>query len=165
MDGMLNLGKATKALTNILSQPFPDPGEIRTTALTIGQHAGDTMTALFPEGSLDAPSQATPEIWIEWGEFASLADDLGRLALELQQAAADDPAVSDLIQPVSARKKPGGFWDALDEKSLLGITPEPDFSTVSSEANPQPTATASELFRRIIDTCASCHRQFRQGRS
>ena len=42
----------------------------------IAKHAGETMLALFPEGSLEGVTYAKPEIWAKWQDFADLAEEL-----------------------------------------------------------------------------------------
>jgi len=50
------------------------------------------IPALFPQGSLDAPTTAKPAIWQEWDRFQMLAGDLGTVADALAAAAASgDP--------------------------------------------------------------------------
>jgi len=59
----------------------------------IVEHA-ETMPSLFPEGSIEGPSEARPSIWADWSGFTRSADDLAAAASALSQAAhgASEPA-------------------------------------------------------------------------
>lgn len=53
-----------------------DAERVRAHAATIAGHAGEEMTALFPEGSLEHPTRAKPAIWADWKRFAESARQL-----------------------------------------------------------------------------------------
>ena len=55
MMGMMMLGEQVKLLTPILAA---DPAAVAKAAEMIEMHAGPAMTKLFPEGSIEGPSEA-----------------------------------------------------------------------------------------------------------
>ena len=91
MDLMASVGKSMKTITEMFQgdKPF-DPETVRIAAAFIGNHGGDQMTRLFPEGSIQGPSESLPAIWQDWEGFSKLADDLTKYAGALAKAA-DNP--------------------------------------------------------------------------
>lgn len=53
----------------------------------IAAHSGDFLVALFPKGSLHAPTEAAPAIWDDMPRFSRLADELETQAVSLAAAA------------------------------------------------------------------------------
>ncbi|MCK0170962.1 cytochrome c [Aliiroseovarius sp. S1123] len=90
MDGMGVMKEAMKVLTPMMQGKVDyDADVVRDRAGDISQHAGTTMTKLFPEGSTDAPSEAKLEIWQDWESFAALAEQL-RVTADGLAAASDN---------------------------------------------------------------------------
>ena len=88
MDGMEELKSAMKVLTPMARGKIPfDANSAKQKAEVLVSHSGTNMTKLFPEGSLDKPSIAKPNIWRDWAKFEALAMDLEMAA----QAIVDDP--------------------------------------------------------------------------
>lgn len=83
MDGMVVLRQSMKALAAVVRDEKDDVAIVRSAAQAIVIHSSDALTRLFPEGSLSKASEAKIEIWSDWREFKSLADELGRHAEEL----------------------------------------------------------------------------------
>ena len=82
---MKSIGKAMKSITVMMRKSTPyDADQARTHVQTIKTHSGKALTDLFPKGSLQQPTEATPEIWSEWQEFAELADQLTIAATVLE---------------------------------------------------------------------------------
>ncbi len=91
MDLMASVGKSMKTITEMFQGEKPyDPAIIRKAASSIGSHGGEQMTKLFPEGSIQGPSESLPAIWQEWERFSELSVDLTKYANALA-AAADNP--------------------------------------------------------------------------
>lgn len=170
MMGMMMLGEQLKVLAPIADDPGPDDlGKVREAAAMIEMHAGAAMTDLFPEGSIEAPSEAKPAIWQRWEEFAQYSNRLGDLGRELDdaaEAAVLPPAVTTDVAP-AAVEPVLSEWDRMDFAGLMGIaTPE------VIEIDPTPTAstgttaavvrTVAAIYADITDTCSSCHAAFRQ---
>ena len=88
MEAMKSLGEAGKALAAMAKgETAFDADAVAAQARTMADHAGETMTRLFPEGSLDAPSEALPVIWEDWGRFSALAQTLETTSAQLEAAA------------------------------------------------------------------------------
>ena len=80
MDLMVSLGEAMKALKGeIQREAAVDGTALIDAAKRISEHS-KRMQDLFPEGSMDPPSVARPEIWTSPGRFNALADNLGKEA-------------------------------------------------------------------------------------
>lgn len=102
MEAMKALGASGKALAAMARNEAPfDPDAAATHAEVMAGHGGDSMTALFPEGSLKDPSEALPVIWDEWDRFAALADSLQDSAAALKSAAQTGDI--DVFRPAFAR--------------------------------------------------------------
>ena len=86
MDGMLDLGRAMKALSAEVKSDTPDMSVVRQIGEDIVAQSGARLVARFPEGSLDKPSEASAEIWTQPDAFQKLADELERMGAELAQA-------------------------------------------------------------------------------
>jgi cytochrome c556 len=81
MDAMGALKDAMKALSPMMQGKTPyDADFVGQQAAIIGKHAGTDLTELFPEGTLDKPSEARPEIWESWSDFERLAEELATLS-------------------------------------------------------------------------------------
>ena len=81
MDAMSNIGKANKVLTNIArGRADFEPETVHAAAQQIANNSGEHLLMMFPENSLTAPSEATPEIWQNWDEFSQLALTLAEAA-------------------------------------------------------------------------------------
>ena len=147
----------------------------------IAKHAGETMLALFPDGSLEGVTYAKPEIWAKWQDFADLAEELRVSAEAMSKAAPNglEPAVA-VTDPMAGMdhsamamppEAPGesGFTVA----ELMGYAAQPETVPVLTSGNVIDLSTplvdltalaADDLFERVSGTCSSCHAQFRAGR-
>ena len=86
---MKTIGKAMKSMAVMIRNKTSfDPDKARIHALTIKNHSGKALTDLFPEGSLQQPTEAKPEIWSEWQEFEEPADQL-TLSADVLEVALD----------------------------------------------------------------------------
>lgn len=177
MMGMMMLGEQVKLLGPIAEQPTTGDIQTLTTASEmIAMHAGPAMTNLFPEGSLDAPSEARPEIWERWQEFSGYATRLGDLGQELAASAAALDAPSQAPKPAEIEEGAAApelsEWDRMDYAWLMGLAPAPvsavDPLTTASIGEAVVTEHAvtarpvREVYADIAATCASCHSAFRR---
>ncbi len=173
MMGMMMLSEQVKALTPALSSGNANPATLKEAAGMIKMHAGSAMTDLFPEGSLEAPSEARPEIWTRWPEFTDYAEKLAALALELEQSTsvAASPARATLVEgnPAPVRSE----WEALDFATLMGLPKtqghaghqmgiDPTVVGSITEEQQPPTRPPAQIFADITATCSSCHAAFRR---
>ncbi len=76
MDGMKAIGTAMKSLSKTLRSETPDQTLIVVSAKAIRAHSGQAMLDLFPKGSLEKPTEASPNIWTDWQRFSELANKL-----------------------------------------------------------------------------------------
>lgn len=91
MDQMEVISKAMKALSEMMKENVAFDGtEGARLATQIGRYGGATLTGVFPQGSLDKPTQALPDIWSDWSRFDALAHEMtlraSRLAISLLTA-------------------------------------------------------------------------------
>jgi cytochrome c556 len=78
MDLMVSLGQAMKTLrAAIQREAGDDDTALIDAAARISAHS-KRMQAMFPAGSMRAPSVARPEIWTDRSRFNTMADDLGK---------------------------------------------------------------------------------------
>ncbi|WP_319529061.1 cytochrome c [uncultured Cohaesibacter sp.] len=143
MHAMKTMGKAVRSLKGMIETGESyDANKVREQAKIIRMHAGKAMTKQFPEGSLDEPTHAKPEIWSDWDRFAQLADQLNTYAEGLALAAGNEPTMGGTMmegQGPMASMMTSGLHDAAE----LGQMP-PD-----------------GVFAMMVDTCRSCHMDFR----
>ncbi len=99
----------------------------------IASHGGETLTKLFPEGSIKHPSEAIPAIWTDWERFGAIAMDLSRYATALSDGAGNERGAAS-----------GGY-----ASSSSG---DADLATMSPD----------NLFMKVAGTCKACHQDFRQ---
>ena len=59
----------------IRGQADYDGALVSDAALAIADHAKE-IPSLFPEGSIEKPSEALPSIWQEWDEFLAIGREL-----------------------------------------------------------------------------------------
>jgi cytochrome c556 len=175
MMGMMMLSEQVKLLAPIAEAPTAaDLDALRSASEMIAMHAGPAMTELFPEGSVEGPSEAKPEIWQRWQEFEGYAEKLGELGEELASAAEDvvAPAVATAAAPVPSPKPVLSEWERMDFASLMGISAQPPAlidPQVTASVPPATAATAppdvrpvGEIYADITATCSSCHAAFRR---
>ena len=120
MDGMEVIGKQVKMMVPMLKGEVPyDPAKVELAAMKIS-NAGSAFTELFPTGSTNTPSEASPEIWEKWDAFSRLSDELAINA--------------DMLKTIAAKDAASGSND---------------------------TSQFDDAFRNVLQTCKSCHQQFR----
>lgn len=102
-------------------------------ARKIAAHGGETLTKVFPEGSLDHPSESLPTIWENWDRFEALAADLTFYAEGLAAAAGN-------------------------ERGAMGMPDGSERPTAEELAALSPEAAFASLGR----SCSACHEDFRQ---
>jgi len=158
MDAMSAMGKAVKQVAPMMcGETAYDADTVRHAAETIGMHAGDAMTRLFPDGSAGMPSVAKDAIWNDWESFAGLAEELHRYAEGLALAADNAPASqSDTMSNTSVMM---GGSDMMGANSMMGSGDMMADDTMGREELAEMPANA--VFAKVSDTCSSCHTRFR----
>ncbi|MEH6724716.1 MAG: cytochrome c [Hyphomicrobiales bacterium] len=170
MDAMSKLGDVTKSLTEMMRGDISYDAElIRQNAAQIRQHAGQSMTQLFPKDSLMKPSEARPVIWSDWEEFEILAMRLEALAIGLE-ASAENGLMSSGSAPASGMMGTGGGTGGMmgsdgnagGMMSSGGMMGGQNTLPVAADLASMP---ADGVFNMLTQTCASCHTKFRSEKN
>lgn len=164
MELMESLGDAMKALTAIFrGQQDYDADRVRKLAAVIEAHGGETMTKLFPEGSLDHPSEALPTVWQDWERFVRLSEDLSVYAGALQKAADNPRAGHGGGHGMSGGMMGGG---GMTGGGMTGGGMTGGGMMAGRHGGPDPERLASmapdAAFMHLADICAACHQTFRK---
>ena len=105
MDAMKDMGKQMKSLAQMIrGQGEFDRQAAQRAAAAVAAHADD-IPKLFPAGSLNHPSEATPAVWTDWERFTDLADELSRRAEALGRVAETAVRPAALRAPFAAMGK------------------------------------------------------------
>ncbi|MFA3920677.1 c-type cytochrome [Ruegeria hyattellae] len=153
MDGMGVMKEAMRVLTPMMrGQVDYDAAVVRERSEDISRHAGEALTRLFPEGSLDAPSEAKPEIWQDWDAFSAMAEKLRVTADGLAEASenglemsGEAPAVGGIMGDQGGSMMGGG---------MMGIGAGSDMMDLSQ-------MPADGVFTMMGQVCSACHTRFR----
>lgn len=160
MMAMMMLSEQIKSLVPAVEAGDVTQAQVDSAAKMFLMHSGEAMTSLFPEGSIEAPSEASPAIWERWSQFASYADELGDLAVQLQGASLAAPTAVSSQSPATSEPKE---WDRLSFASLMGQAPNP--LTAKKETRPATSsdrAYVADVVSQITQTCSACHAKFRR---
>ncbi len=85
MDMMDKIGKNMKAMKGMIQGKTElSPDKIVSNAESI-QSASKHIKKMFPEGSINGPSEALPTIWENWQKFSSLTEELSIESENLKQ--------------------------------------------------------------------------------
>lgn len=157
MELMKALGDTMKTMKAMFQNKTPhDAGEIRKAAKTIRSLSGEKITKLFPEGSLDKPSEALPSIWKNWGHFKSLSADLAVFAGTL------DAAADNKMEPAHMK---GGPMMKGRGNMMMGRGNMMQGGPMMGGNGPDPEALKSmpamASFMKISQTCSTCHTDYR----
>jgi len=116
MDGMGAIKEAVKVLAPMMQgQTGYDLDVIRDQAEIIAAHADDALIGLFPEGSLDAPSEAKDTVWQDRENFAALAPQLHKTSQGLAHAAGNRLMMS-------GNEESGGMMGEVARKGTASLT-------------------------------------------
>ena len=163
MMAMMMLSEQIKSLVPAVETGDVTQAQVDTAAKMFLTHSGQAMTSLFPEGSIEPPSEASPTIWERWSQFVSYADELGDLAVQLQEASLATPIAASSQLPAVGEPKE---WDRLSFASLIGQAPNP--LTAKKEKPPATSpdrpdvADVADVVSQITQTCSACHAKFRR---
>ncbi len=164
MRAMEEVGDAMKVITAMFrGQTDYDADVVSEAAEVIAGHGGEQLTRLFPDGSLDHPTEALPTIWQDWDRFESLARDLSVFAGTLS-AAADNPQPSGGAMgtgmmggqsSMMGQQSPmlGGQNPMMGGNPNMGAMVDPE---LLAEMPPQAS------FMRLSQVCNACHTRFRK---
>lgn len=158
MKAMEAVGDAMKDLTALFrGQVSYDPEAVRRAAVTIAAHGADNLTRLFPEGSLDRPTEALPVIWQDWDRFETLAGELS-VAAEVLAAAAGNPRPETGGLVRGPGMNGGGMGMMAGKSPMMGG--HGGAPAMSPEALAEMPPDAS--FTHLSQVCNACHTRFRQ---
>lgn len=168
MDGMMAMGKSVKEITPMMrGQTDYDPERVRAFAEDMRQHSGEALTRLFPEGTTGAPSEAKPNIWTDWDEFAALAEQLHILSEGLtisaenglMQNGGDQTATMMGGQSMMGGGSMMAGQSMMGGGSMMGSSVTSDFRNLGPEEFSEMPADA--VFMMVSQTCSACHTKFR----
>ena len=153
MDGMGVMKEAMKVLTPMMrGQVEYDAAVVRERAEAISHHAGEALTRLFPEGSLDAPSEAKPEIWQDWAAFSAMADQLRVTAVGLAEASENGLMMAGETNAVGGMM--GGQGSSTMGSDMMG-------AGAGSGMMDLAQMPADGVFTMMGQVCSACHTRFR----
>ena len=97
MDMMSDVGKRMKTIGTMLRSGEFDRETAKQAALVIQGHAV-RIPDLFPDGSIDGPTEALPSIWTNWEEFVAAAEKMDITAAQLAKIADTSSSVDEIKQ-------------------------------------------------------------------
>ena len=102
MEAMKEVSQSMKAVAAMVKgeKPF-DGAAVEAAAGVIAGHAKH-MPDMFPEGSLDKPTEALPAIWTQWDRFTELSGRLHTDALALAEAGKVATSAKDILPQLGA---------------------------------------------------------------
>ena len=164
MRAMEAVGDAMKMISAMFrGRTDYDEQAVREAADVIAGHGGEQLTNLFPDGSLDHPTEALPAIWQDWDRFESLAVDLSTYAGALSAAAGNPQPEGGGVGGgmMGGRSPMMGGQDAMmgGQNPMMGANPgtgpiaDPE---LLAEMPPQAS------FVRLSQVCTACHTRFRE---
>ena len=162
MDGMMAMGKSVKEITPMMrGQTDYDPERVRAFAEDMRQHSGEALTRLFPEGTTGAPSEAKPNIWTDWEEFAALAEQLHTLSEGLALAAENGlmHGGGGLTSSMMGGESMMGGQSMMGGGSMMGNSATSEFRNYGPEEFSEMPADG--VFMMVSQTCSACHTKFR----
>ena len=149
MDAMAAMGKAVKTVAPMMrGETAYDAETVRDAARLFQQHAGESMTKLFPEGTGGVPSEAKDEVWTDWDRFAALASQLEEYSEGLERAA--DNGLGSMGGNISA----GGASMMGGGTTMMGSNAMMDAAALAK----MPSDAA---FAMTTQVCSVCHERFR----
>ncbi len=168
MEAMEDMGDVMKSLSAIMRGDTEyDADAVRKGAEVIGSHSGEALTGLFPEHSLEAPSEAKPEIWTDWDEFSALAEQLGLFASGLGKAADNGLAHGGGGAGMMGGGGMMGQGTMMGGNSMMSgggmMGDAPMMGAAGQMADPELLAQmpADGVFNMVAQTCSACHSKFR----
>jgi len=97
MEAMKEIGQNMKSIAAMVKGDTRfDGAAVQASATVIAGHAKH-MPHMFPEGSLDKPTEALPVIWVQWARFTEIAGKLNADALALAKAGQTATSVKDVL--------------------------------------------------------------------
>ena len=102
MEAMKEISNSMKSISAMVKgEAAFDGAVVEASASVIAEHAKH-MPHMFPEGSLDKPTEALPVIWTQWDRFTEIASGLNTDALALAEAAKTASSAKDILPQLGA---------------------------------------------------------------
>ena len=146
-----------KVLAPMMQGKAPyDAETVRAEAETIGRHAGEALTKLFPEGSMGKPSESKHEIWKDWESFSDLAEQLHTFAEGLALASGNGLMSASTGQ--NAGMMMGASGTMMGSDSMMGAGSMMASVPGREELSEMP---ADGVFMMLSQACSACHTKYR----
>jgi cytochrome c556 len=102
MEMMKDVGASMKLIgAMVKGEAAFDAAKVEEAANTIAKHAGH-IPKIFPEGSLDKPTEALPVIWTRWDDFTRIGKEMETAAQALAEAAKTAGEAKDIVPQLGA---------------------------------------------------------------
>jgi len=168
MEAMSEMAKGVKDVAPMMRGVADyDPEAVRDFAAMVEGHSGETMVALFEEGTGGMPSQAKPEVWSDAEGFAALAEEMAVRARGLALAAENAPGgaaagggAASMMGGGAAMGGSGGGM--MGGGSMMGGNGGMMGGGMMT-AEAIGAMPADRAFAMVGQTCAACHTRFRAG--
>lgn len=156
MELMEGIGERMKTLSKMFKGEAPyDASTVKEAATEIRDHGGEKITALFPEGSLDEPTEALPAIWQDWARFETLSQQLAGYAGALAEAADNPLSDGGMMAQGQGMMSDGQHMMGGGQGMMMGS------ATAGPDSEMLATMPPDAAFMRLAQTCTSCHTKFR----
>ena len=97
MEAMKEIGDSMKSIAAMVKGEAEfDSAKVQSLADIMANHAKH-MPHMFPEGSLDKPTEALPVIWVKWDQFTEIAAKMNTDALALAEAGKTATTARDIL--------------------------------------------------------------------
>jgi cytochrome c556 len=97
MEAMKEIGHCMKTIAAMVKGDAEfDSAKVQHLAEIMASHAKH-MPHMFPEGSLDKPTEALPVIWAKWDQFTETAAEMHTHALALAEASKAATTAKDIL--------------------------------------------------------------------
>lgn len=166
MEAMKSMGEAVKSIKPMMTGAAAYNAEaVRKAARTIAAQAGEDMTALFPEGSDDAPSEVLPTVWSDRERFEYLASALEQAALGLEKAAGNGLHAGQTGMMGNQSGMMGGMMG--DQSGMMGQGGMMGWGGMMGQggmmnADHIGQMPADGAFIMMTQVCSACHDRFRE---
>lgn len=155
MDAMGDMKDSMKEVSDMFKgKTAYDANKVRASAEVLKAHSGTALTKLFPEGSLQHPTEAKAIIWDEWDRFSKLADHLGTLSEGLANAAENKDTPTEQKGMMGSSGMMGG-GNMMGNSSMMG-------GHMVHTAEEYGKMPVEMVFKMVTDNCSSCHTRFRK---
>ena len=155
MDAMLAMGKAIKTVAPMMrGETAYYAGTVSDAARLFQQHAGESMTKLFPEGTGGMPSEAKDEVWTDWDRFAALASQLEEYSEGLERAADNGLGGMGGDTSMDGASMMGGGSMMGGDTTMMGGSTMMDAAAIAE-------IPADAAFTMTTQVCSACHERLR----